>query len=292
MISYTCLPMPRRASAALGCAAAAVLVAAAACGGKPGANAVPTLAPGPIPVVTAADGGAPNASAGSAAAPAAAGPFTNQNWGVVTADPARYIGAAVSLSGQVFNVEQDATRQAVQMWTDPLHAQGNTVVVFPKDGFPVVKQNDEVNVAGTLESEFVGRSDSGEVLRLPRVLASSVSVTKAAAANASAGASARPLSSVAGASVSASGSPAAVLAAGIYRVANAGPNGLNIRRGANVNQVKIGVVHDGELVRVTGSGGQGWSQIAGDGFSGYAFNEYLTGPVQTSNPTLAKLSAK
>jgi len=197
---------------------AALLTLLATCGGsQAGASDVTTMAsvastsptsaaaPAAVEVLSAA----PAASAapiapGPTAAPPAATPnpatlsFTNQNWGQVSQAPQNYVGASVHLSGQVFNVEQDASRIGVQIWTDPLHAQGNTVVVFPKAGFPAVGNGDQIQVDGSVMSVFAGKNDSGQV---PKVEATKVSIlshaspTPSVAARASAYATSKPAAS-------------------------------------------------------------------------------------------------
>lgn len=201
----------------------------------------------------------------------------------------------MALTGKVFNIEQDQAREAVQVWADPARQTGNTVVIFMKDGAPSIKKDDMVHAEGELDGEFTGKSDSGEVLHLPRVQATSISILGLNGASASAS----PSGTVAGATTSSAAVTASpttapgTLAKGIYRVANADPNGLNIRVGPALNQAKIGVVHDGGLIEVLSSTrGSAYVPVAGDGFTGYAALIYLKGPVDLPNPTLAKLTPK
>jgi hypothetical protein len=197
----------------------------------------------------------------------------------------------------------------VQLWTDPVRQTGNTVVIFLKSGAPKLKKDDLVRVDGQLDGEFVGKSDNGEVLHLPRVKATSVTLASATGGNPSPGAgaaaspsaSASPNSAVAAATAVSTPRPAPTatrtpgpLANGTYRVSGSGGAGLNVRAGASASQPKAGVVHDGELVLVIASpaGSPGWVQIAGDGFSGYVSSSFLSGPIQAGSSSLAKLSAK
>ena len=172
--------------------------------------ALPTTSPA-IPTVAPGAAG-PNASASAAAGAAVVQTFTNQNWGLAVSNPSRYKGSTVTLTGQVFNVEQDASRVGIQIWTDPLRGQGNTIVVFPKQGSPDVHKDDQVEVQGTLDGTFSGKSDDGETLTLPRVQAASVKVVQhaspAPAAAASASAAAKPSAST----PAATSAPAAGLA--------------------------------------------------------------------------------
>jgi hypothetical protein len=261
----------------------------AACGQSSAAGATPT--PASIPVVTPPGSIAP---APAPAASAAGGPrFTNDNWSAVEAAPGANRGAPVSITGRVFNLEQDQSREAVQLWTDPARQTGNTVVVFPKSGAPPLKKDDMVKVVGELDGEFVGKTDSGEVLHLPRVQATSITLLGPN------GAAPTPTATgvVAGATViktlPPSPSPVRPLPPGIYRVTGTEPTGLNIRVGPALNQPKLGVLHDGALVQVISSPpGSNYVQVSGSGFNGYAARAYLTGPLQVGKPALGKLSPK
>src|SRR5262249_34658256 len=143
----------------------------------------------------------------------------------------------------------------------------NTVVVFPKAGFPSVKKDDQISVVGTVDGVFAGRTDAGQTLNLPRVLATRIEIlpragaspagSASASAAASSSAAAKPSASAsASASASSSASPSASaqgnVRAGTYRVTGAGANGLSVRTSAGITATnKIGVVHDNELVTVT-----------------------------------------
>jgi hypothetical protein len=234
--------------------------------------------------------------------------FTNENWGQAVANPAKFKGSSVDITGQVINVEEDATRYGVQIWTDPLRGEGNTVVVFPKQGFPTVHKSDSIEVQGTLDNVFNGKNDSGQTLTLPHVTATAVKIVKAAPSGSTgspsaspvpaAPASARPSASAAPAgppsasassAASASASPAPSVAGSPYRVAGSGAIGLAVRSGPSTAQTKLGVVHDGEIVSVV-SQSAGWGKVQGDGFSGYSSMSYLVAAPTASGQPLAKLS--
>ena len=197
---------PRHRGAHLGLPVALLTLLAACGGSQAGASDVTTMAPVARTSPTSASAAAFAApiAPGPTAAPPAATPnpaslsFTNRNWGQVSQAPQSYVGASVHLSGQVFKVEQDASRIGVQIWTDPLHAQGNTVVVFPKAGFPAVGNGDQIQVDGSVMSVFAGKNDSGQV---PKVEATKVSIlshaspTPSVAARASAYATSKPAAS-------------------------------------------------------------------------------------------------
>ncbi|HLY67845.1 MAG TPA: SH3 domain-containing protein [Chloroflexota bacterium] len=272
------------------------VVLLAACAG-PEANPAPTASVQYIPTI------APAASASVSGN--ALSDFTNGNWGMVTSDPAKFVGAHATLRGEVFNVEQDETRVGLQMWTDPLHGSGNTIVVYPKQGFPVVTKGDQVEVEGKVMSAFSGTTDAGEVLKLPKVEASSVRIISVSSAAPSSGVSA-------GASVSGSASPspsagdsprssaspaltptasAQPIAPGLFKVQGSEPTGLAIRAGPGINRQRLGVVHDGGVVGVLGQAAPGWAQVKGDGFTGYASMVYLS-PIASSTVPLSKLTPR
>ncbi|MBV8086551.1 MAG: SH3 domain-containing protein [Chloroflexi bacterium] len=242
--------------------------------------------------------------------------FTNQNWGQAVLNPARFKGSTVDITGQVINVEEDATRYGIQIWTDPLRGEGNTVVVFPKQGFPTVHKSDSVEVQGTLDEVFTGKNDSGQSLTLPHVTASAVKIVKAApisgtgsspspsAAAPASSAGASPVSSPSSspaaapsasssantsAAASAGASPTASAAGTPYRVAGSGAIGLAVRSGPSTAQTKLGVVHDGEIIDVV-SQSAGWAKVQGDGFSGYSSMAYLVAAPTAASQPLAKLS--
>jgi hypothetical protein len=280
-----------------GIAAALVL---SACGAQPAPAVKPTALSG-IPTI--------DARAATAAPAPPPDLLTNANWAAVAADPLKFVGRGVTISGQVFNLEEDQSRVGLQMYTDPLHAAGNTVVVYPKQGFPPVVKGDQVEVEGKLVGTFSGKADSGQVLTLPKVEASSVRVlnraSASAVASASASASAAPPAS-ARPSVSAAPprpppqpapppAPTATprpVTAGIFRVAGTGASGLTVRAGPNATQARLGVVHDGDLLQVVAQAAPGWAQVTGSGFNGFVATPYLTGPLNVPNPQLAKLAPR
>ncbi len=271
-----------------------------------------TIVPSPEAVTSPTPPPSAAQSAAAAGAPVrpAAPRFTNDNWSAVLAAPSANRGASVSISGRVFNLEQDAARDAVQIWTDPAHQSGNTVVVFARASAPAVKLNDVVQAEGTLDGELVAKDAAGQTVHLPRVQASRVSLVQAgasaqgpasaASASAQGSASASP-ASVAAASAQGSASAAAASVAasarppagpsGIYRVAGSGPGGLAVRGLPGTTQPKLGVVHDGDLLNVVGPapGAPGWVQVLGAGFSGFVSLDYLTGPVASAGAPLASL---
>jgi hypothetical protein len=269
---------------ALGILTLAVLLGA--CGGAaPPPSSTPSAAPA-----------TPSPGAGSAGSQPT-GPITNRTWLTVADNPGQYLGAPVDLTGQVINVEQDATRTGIQLWTDPLRAAGNTVVTFPRAGFPEIHVGDQVEVEGTLASVFTGKNDAGTVLNLPKVEASIVSVTARASATPAPAPAASAPAVPARPSPSSSATPAPTAAPqpigpGPFRVSGTGASGLSVREGPSAGARRLGFVHDGDVVQVVAQAAPGWAQIRGSGFSGYAAREYLSGPVQPANQTLGKLQPK
>ncbi len=282
----------------------AAALALSACGAQPAPAVKPTALSG-IPTVDAR-AAAPAPAGAPPASPAIPGVLTNANWAGVAADPGKFVGSGVNITGQVFNVEEDQTRVGLQMYTDPLHAAGNTVVVYPKQGFPSVVKGDQVEVEGKLVGTFSGKADGGQLLTLPKVEASSLRVLNRASASASALASAPaapPASEQPG--VSAAPPPSAPkppppaptaaprpVTAGIFRVAGTGAGGLTVRAGPNTGQARLGVVHDGDLLQVVSQAAPGWAQVTGSGFGGFVATQYLAGPLNLPNPQLARLAPR
>jgi uncharacterized protein YgiM (DUF1202 family) len=77
----------------------------------------------------------------------------------------------------------------------------------------------------------------------------------------------------------------------VYKVQGAEPTGLAVRGGPGINQTKLGVVHDGQMMEVVAPATPGWAQVKGDGFSGYVARQYLVGPV-AGETTLTKLAQR
>ncbi|HUZ76786.1 MAG TPA: hypothetical protein VMV93_04290 [Chloroflexota bacterium] len=107
--------------------------------------------------------------------------LTNDNWGMVEyqatiTNLSQFNGIPVDISGQIFNIEQDATRLGVQIWVYPTRGQGNTVVVFAKAGNPAVATGQTIQVTGTLDGELVRQTSQGQTLHLPRVAATRVQI--------------------------------------------------------------------------------------------------------------------
>lgn len=236
----------------------------ASCGSTPVQTVIPTPVPNiPAPIVT------PTVDVQSLR-------ITNQNWGAVQQRPTSYVGARVALSGEIFNVERSATEVGIQIWTDPLHAEGNTVVVFPLAGSPSVGIGDRVDVEGKVVGEFVGSNDSGKELKLPKVEADRVEVASRATPSPSAAAAAAAPSAKPAASASASASP---ISAGYYRVAGTASAGLTVRQSPSSTAGKLGLLAEGVVVEVVDGAPAGWAHVQGTGFNGYAARSYLSGPV-------------
>ena len=269
-----------------GLASFGMVLLLAACGSRPAAKepstpipTIPTVAPSP-------------AQSGSGLT------FTNQNWGAVAQDPEKYVGANVHLTGQVFNLEEDQTRVAIQIWTDPLHGEGNTVVVFPKAGFPSVAKGDQVQVAGQLVSLFAGVNDSGSPLKLPKVEATRLSVLSHSSPQPSPSSSVegvntrRPLPATATPRPAPTATPRPI-APGRFRVVGTGRGGLSVRTGPVISARKLGVVHEGGMLQVIAQAAPGWAEVLGANFRGYVSRDYLAGPVAgPANQVLGKLEPK
>ena len=262
--------------------------ALAACGSGSYASSTPLLS---SPSVSAKNPPGSSLSPTVEIAPTPASTLTNENWAVVMADPGGYIGAQVALTGRVFNREEDATRVGLQIWTDSADADGNTIVIFPKKGFPIVRIGDEIEVRGMLEGVFTGETEAGTHLDLPQVRAATIRVlsfdtpTRGPKLSGTASGTERLPTS---ASLPASPTVRSV-APRPYRVAGVGRAGLSVRSGIGANQPRIGVVHEGQLVVVI-SLGEGWAQVRGDGFTGYVAAVYLAGPLPSAGGPLAKLA--
>ncbi|MDE3075737.1 MAG: SH3 domain-containing protein [Chloroflexota bacterium] len=263
-------------------AATAAMLALASCGGGQAAGSAASSGSASLPA-SSSQSAFPTPSAPP---PVAAKPppppdkFTNQNWGravfeATRSDLSQFKGIPVELTGQVFNVEQDASRVGVQMWVYPERADGNTVVVFAKAGAPAVNKGDTIKVIGTVNGELVRKNDQGQTLHLPRVAATSVSVQGKAAS-----AAAAPSSAVASATVA---GPA------LYSVSGAPASGVNVRAAPSLTAARKGLLHNGDVVRVTAQPAKGWDEVQGTGFSGFVSSAYLTASKAT-NPQLAKLS--
>ncbi|MGH2364451.1 MAG: hypothetical protein ACRDHX_07345 [Chloroflexota bacterium] len=148
--------------------------------GLAGATAPATVGPGTQATAATA---LPEASLTSSPDAGAGRPakLTNDNWGMVEyqatiTNLSQFTGIPVEISGQVFNIEQDATRLGVQIWVYPTRGQGNTVVVFAKAGNPAVTAGQTIQVTGTLDGELVRQTSQGQTLHLPRVAATQVLV--------------------------------------------------------------------------------------------------------------------
>ncbi len=267
---------PAPASPAVSAAAASSSVSA-----RPSGSSFPTPA-APAPVAST-----------PAAAPTK---FTTDNWGQLAfeatrSDLSQYKGVAAEVSGQVFNVESDATRVAVQMYVYPLRGEGNTVVVFTKAGNPAVAKGDTIQVVGTLDGELVRKTDQGQTLYLPRVAATSVTIPSKASANASAGPSrAASTSASASAAASAAAASGTANAGDFFAVTGTPATGLNVRTAPNTTAARKGMLHNNDVVKLVAAPSAGWVQIQGADFSGYVSFQFLAGPSKVSNPQLAKLS--
>lgn len=153
--------------------------------GKGSATAPTTVGPVSAGPATHAAGtsGLPQASFTPPPSAAAVRPakLTNDNWGMVEyqatiTNLSQFNGIPVDISGQIFNIEQDATRLGVQIWVYPTRGQGNTVVVFAKAGNPAVATGQTIQVTGTLDGELVRQTSQGQTLHLPRVAATRVQI--------------------------------------------------------------------------------------------------------------------
>jgi hypothetical protein len=101
--------------------------------------------------------------------------FNNENWEEVVQDADRFKGAAVTLTGEVFNVlEGSDGYNRFQIYTDPAAKRGNTHIAVR--GGPAVKKGYQVRVTGTLLGVRVATAVSGRELRIPEVEAESVEV--------------------------------------------------------------------------------------------------------------------
>ncbi|MCL5942548.1 MAG: hypothetical protein M1325_03365, partial [Actinobacteria bacterium] len=104
-------------------------------------------------------------------------PLTNQNWPKAAADPGRYVGSRVELTGTIFNVigSQPDGAFHFQMFTDPASRSGNTHVAWGGGG-EGLKEGAEVSVTGTFKEIRVTTSLAGTELRVPYVVADAVEV--------------------------------------------------------------------------------------------------------------------
>ncbi|HUZ76740.1 MAG TPA: SH3 domain-containing protein [Chloroflexota bacterium] len=212
--------------------------------------------------------------------------FTDDNWGLAVfqatqSDLSQFKGIPVEISGQVFNVEQDATNVGAQMWVYPTQGEGNTVVVFPKAGNPSVSKGQTIQVIGTVDGVLVRPNSQGTSLRLPRVAATKVTIEGGG------GAPATPAAAVSG-GATASTAASASKAAAYYEVVGTPGPGLNIRTGPGVNYARKGILHNGSFIQVLAQPVRGWYRIQGANFSGYASAAYLRA-ASVASPKLAPL---
>ncbi len=152
--------------------AAALLFAA--CGGTADEVGEPTATPSPEVVATPTEK-LPTPTPTPAPEPAVS--FTNENWGLALADPDKYKGSPVTLTGRVFTEpEVDEDLLCFQMWTDPENSEGNTAACAAST-IASVASDDYVMIEGTLFDKFEGTNLFGGTLTVPMVLATSVEKT-------------------------------------------------------------------------------------------------------------------
>jgi hypothetical protein len=130
----------------------------------------------PAAVRATVEASAPKPTAIPTPAPTAAvARLTNETWGLALTDAARYKDVPVSLVGKVFLEPQlSADAIAFQINTNKDATDGNTIIV----GVPSLKvqKNDYVRVEGKVVDMYEGKNAFGATLRVPRVLATSVTV--------------------------------------------------------------------------------------------------------------------
>jgi hypothetical protein len=96
--------------------------------------------------------------------------FTMENWAQVIANPEKYKGAHVSITGRVFtDTEVDNNVFCFQMWTDPEDSEGNTGVCTETD--EGVAKDDYLRIEGELYGKVEGTNAFGASLTIPLVLA-------------------------------------------------------------------------------------------------------------------------
>lgn len=145
--------------------AAAVLLAA--CGGGGSKEAARQATETPQPRSTLMPTTAP-----ATPTPKPAISFTNENWGLALADPAKYKGSRVVLVGKAFT-EPEISQDLVcfQMYTDPENSEGNTAVCASANVVTVASK-DYIKIEGTLVDKFEGTNLFGAKVTIPLVAAS------------------------------------------------------------------------------------------------------------------------
>jgi hypothetical protein len=130
----------------------------------------------PVAVQATLVASAPKATATPTPAPTPAiASLTNETWGLALPDASRYKDVPVSLVGKVFlDPQVSADVIAFQIYTNKDASDGNTIIV----GAPTitVKKGDFVRIEGKVLDVFEGKNAFGAALRVPRVMATSVTV--------------------------------------------------------------------------------------------------------------------
>ncbi len=158
----------------------------------------------------------------------------------------QYEGVPAEVTGQVLNVESDASRVGVQIYVYPERGEGNTVVVFSKAGAPALAKGlakgDTIHVIGTIDGEIIRNNDAGQSLTLPRVAATSVTISSKASASPNPAASrAASASASASAQGPASAGPSAPARQGdLFIVTGVPATGLNVRTTPNATAARKG----------------------------------------------------
>jgi len=120
------------------------------------------------------------------AAESASKTFDRSNWAELMSDPNRYKGATVHIAGRVFGgVDKDANGVGWQMFCDPKNSEWNVAVYYPSTGFEP-KNDDFVEVTGTLKGTVSGQNAFGATLTIPLIIADSATIVDATAAASSA----------------------------------------------------------------------------------------------------------
>ncbi|WP_026691478.1 hypothetical protein [Alteribacter aurantiacus] len=102
-------------------------------------------------------------------------PLSEQELRFMFSDVKSYMGRDVHFTGRVFSVEKDADGVYLQVWQDPDALNNNTIIGYT-DSTLDVKEDDYVEVLGTIADEFEGENAFGGVVTAPVIRAEEINV--------------------------------------------------------------------------------------------------------------------